>query len=413
MTLDQDTNTFTESNSICPMPWKQVHITTRGEVYPCCLWTGQPMGSIRKAPLGFIWNRLEFRNLRREFLQGSKPEGCKKCWLAEETGMRSPRWYACRKYLDFSKSIGKDEQEDSIECWDIRFSNTCNLACRMCGPESSTRWYEDATKLYGSSWVDSVKRLVNQKKDSERLLDTLLDSLEKTSEIYFVGGEPLIMPEHYKVLETIIERNLSGIYLRYNSNLTTLGPEDRVLNLWKQLIELGNKVEVGASIDGTGELAEYVRYGCKWKVVESNLKKLQDAQIPVKIMPTVSVLNVYWMPEFLDWCINRGYKTFDWDVALPNFVVYPQHYDIRILPEEDKKLVCSKCQDYLDQCRDKENWELQRNFIEPIIVRLTQQDLSLSREEQERACKEFSRINKLLDQIRNQSWTKINSQFSL
>lgn len=408
---DISTDYLTKSSVVCPMPWKQVHITTRGEVYPCCMWTGKSEGSLRKAPLSLIWNWKGFKELRRQFLQGQKPEGCSKCWLAEETGMRSPRWYACRKYLDFTKSISTVEQENPIECWDIRFSNLCNLACRMCGPESSTRWYEDGEKMYGKSWIESVKKAVNSKKDSERLLETLLDGLSKTSEIYFVGGEPLIMPEHYIVLETILERKLKNIYLRYNSNLTTLGPKDRVLNLWKKLIEQGNKVEVGASIDGTGELAEYVRYGCRWEEVECNLKKLQDAQIPVKIMPTVSVLNVYWMPEFLDWCINQGYKVFDWDIALPNFVVFPQHYDIRILPKVDKQLVVKKCQSYLDSARGGENWELQSSFIEPIITRLTQQELSLS--EIHQACKEFSRVNGFLDSIRNQEWNKINPQFNL
>ena len=140
---------------------------------------------------------------------------------------------------------------------------------------------------------------------------------------------------------------------------------------------------------------------------------MKEAGIPVKIMPTVSVLNVYWMPEFLDWCIQKGYRVFDWDVALPNFVVYPQYYDIRILPKRDKELVCNKCQQYLDQQSSRENWELQKNFIEPIIARLTQQDLALPEEKQEKARKEFCKINKLLDQLRNQKWLEINSQFSL
>ena len=60
-TLDLNTSTFTESNFTCPMPWKQVHITTKGDVYPCCLWTGQPMGSLRRSFLDSIWNREGFR----------------------------------------------------------------------------------------------------------------------------------------------------------------------------------------------------------------------------------------------------------------------------------------------------------------------------------------------------------------
>ena len=408
---DQLTDQITKNQSICPLPWKQVHITTTGQVFPCCMWTGIPLGSLRHVPLGYIWTNKVTEELREEFRKNKKPEGCSKCWLAEDTGMRSPRWYACRKYL--SRIDNLDKEENQIECWDIRFSNLCNLACRMCGPESSTRWYSDAEVLFGSDWVNTVKKRVNGSRESKRLLDTLLENLEHTSEIYFVGGEPLIMPEHYKVLEAILEQKLSNIYLRYNSNLTTLGPEDKALTLWKKLIEQGNKVEVGASIDGTGKLAEYIRYGCRWEEVEKNLDKMKEAGIPVKIMPTVSVLNVYWMPEFLDWCIQKGYRVFDWDVALPNFVVYPQYYDIRILPKRDKELVCNKCQQYLDQQSSRENWELQKNFIEPIIARLTQQDLALPEEKQEKARKEFCKINKLLDQLRNLKWLELNSQFSL
>ena len=78
---------------------------------------------------------------------------------------------------------------------DIRFSNLCNFKCRMCNHDFSSNWYEDMKKIRPQN-VRETKVL----KATDTIVEDLIPHLSKIRSFYFAGGEPLIMPEHYKVL---------------------------------------------------------------------------------------------------------------------------------------------------------------------------------------------------------------------
>lgn len=403
----------TQNSTVCPLPWKQVQVSTTGNVSPCCIWTGKPAGNLKSQSLESIWNGYTYRKLRRDLLQGKKPDGCKKCWLLESIHTKSPRWYAYRKYLsemedlvDTADPLGNHEMK--VECWDIRFSNLCNLACRTCGPEASSKWYREAPKLYGIEWVDKVKSEVNSYKSTE-LLGYLLEHLGDVSEIYFVGGEPLIMPEHYKVLEAVLEGKHTDVYLRYNTNLTTLGKDDQAVDYWKKLKEQGNKIEVGLSLDAIGEVAEYVRYGCKWDTVLSNLRKLIENDIHIMVMPTVSVLNIWHVQDLIDLCIAEGISGFN--IANANIVTGPSHYDMRILTDSDKEKTIQRIQEYLNSHEEEEEalHGVRHKFYDPIIEFLREDPQF----DVEQARYEFRRVTRQLDSLRGQSFSVINPQYTL
>lgn len=412
-TEDLLTEQGVRSCTMCPLPWKQLQVTTSGEVNPCCIWTGRPVGNLHKSEFKEIWNSSEFRKLRRTMMDGGRPEGCQKCFFLEDIGARSPRWYAYRKYLNSMETITENtissghDFDFTIECWDIRFSNRCNLACRMCGPEASTAWYKDAETAFGQQYVDLVRNKVNTPEISQKLLTYLLEHLDVVTEIYFVGGEPLIMPEHYKVLDDVLKHQYTNVYLRYNTNLTTLGPNDKAIDYWLKLKEQGNLIEVGLSLDAVGPVAEYQRYGCKWDKVASNLKKLVDSGVHLMVMPTVSVMNIWHVQDLIDYCLSLGISGFD--IAVPNIVVGPSHYDIRILPDEEKQATISRIKNYL-QVHEEEEESVQgvrHKFFDPILSFF---DTKLEFEHQAR--REFVRITQVLDQLRNQSFDTVNPQYS-
>lgn len=401
----------TQESPICPLPWKQVQVSTLGNVSPCCIWTGKIAGNLNENSLEDIWNGYTFKKLRRDMLHGKKPEGCQKCWLLEDLHTKSPRWYAYRKYLTDMKDLAETvdplgTQEMKIECWDIRFSNQCNLACRTCGPEASSKWYSEAAQVFGSEWVKRLQSMQNPE-ISRRLLFYLVEHLEDASEIYFVGGEPLIMPEHYEVLEAILRGKYKDVYLRYNTNLTTLGKDEKAIRYWKELKAQGNKIEVGLSIDAVGKVAEYVRHGCRWSTVESNLQKLLDNDIHIMVMPTVSVLNIWHVQDLLDFCIEKGISGFD--IANANIVVGPSHYDMRILPERYKEDVINRITKYLEDHESEEEqlYGVRHKFFDPILEFLKEKPQF----DVQKARQEFIRVTKALDLLRGESFTEINGQF--
>jgi organic radical activating enzyme len=103
--------------------------------------------------------------------------------------------------------------------FDIRFSNVCNFRCRICGPWSSHSWFNDA-KVVG--YDNGNLRLTKAIDDLSSFFEQLKKILPQTEEIYFAGGEPTLMEEHYALLDLLLVQGLTKINLQYNANFSTL-----------------------------------------------------------------------------------------------------------------------------------------------------------------------------------------------
>ena len=74
--------------------------------------------------------------------------------------------------------------------------------------------------------------------------------IDYVEQIYFAGGEPLIMDEHYRILEELERRGMFDVRLVYNTNFTQVRLKDRyVFDFWKKF----KNVSVGASLDAMGD----------------------------------------------------------------------------------------------------------------------------------------------------------------
>jgi organic radical activating enzyme len=89
--------------------------------------------------------------------------------------------------------------------------------------------------------------------DADGLFDQLDSLLPHIEEIYFAGGEPLLMDEHYRLLDRLAERGLFDTPLRYNTNFSETRYKGRdVFDIWAQF----SNVKVSASVDATGGRGE-------------------------------------------------------------------------------------------------------------------------------------------------------------
>ena len=120
-------------------------------------------------------------------------------------------------------------------------------------------------------------------------LESMRNQAEHIKELYFAGGEPLLIPEHYKILEFMVSTGASkNCILRYNSN--GLEISDHLLELWNQF----KQVKFNFSVDAVGEKNYYIRYPSAWDSVVKNLHKLDNTpdHIIVNIACAVQLLNV-------------------------------------------------------------------------------------------------------------------------
>jgi MoaA/NifB/PqqE/SkfB family radical SAM enzyme len=231
----------------------------------------------------------------------------------------------------------------------------------MCGSYLSSKWFEDEVKIFGGSNLPKAIINVNDysKKDIQYYLNKFIEDVE---EIYFAGGEPLIMDEHYYIMEKLIEIGHTDVRIRYNTNLGYLKFKKwDNLKIWEPFRKVNNdNVAIFASIDGINEVAEYKRKGTKWPVVEANIKKCIDEGLNFHVSCTTSIMNVFHIPTFIDRMVELGLDIFH--IQLNNILTNPLYYNINILPVELKDKVKYLYSKHLEKFEGREQEELKIKY---------------------------------------------------
>ena len=346
---------LTESKTFCIYPWIHLHAYPTGEAYPCChaeMGVGQ-IGNCRENTLTDIWNSTAQRRLRLDMLNETPNSACGRCYEQEESGFFSGRRSANKhhgQHVDRVAETHDDGTFDRFEMtyWDIRFSNLCNLSCRSCGHIFSSSWYQDQAKLAGGEWKEQNKVLNYAGRTETDMWEQLEPHLDYVEQVYFAGGEPLLMEEHYNILEELVKRKRFDVRLIYNTNFThTELKGSSVFDYWKQF----KSVAVGASLDAAGARGEYIRKGTDWAVVEQNRRDMLAIcpDVDFYISPTLSIMNALHLPDFhRDWVEKGLLKPQDLNV---NILQDPPAYRIDIAPPEYKQQIKEKFEAHLEWLR--------------------------------------------------------------
>jgi radical SAM protein with 4Fe4S-binding SPASM domain len=349
---------LTESKTFCMYPWIHLHAYPTGEAYPCChaeMGVGL-VGNCRNNTIEEIWNSDKQKRLRQDMLSETFNSTCGRCYEQEDNGFFSGRQSANKHHghhIGRAKETQANGHLEKFEMtyWDIRFSNLCNLKCRSCGHIFSSQWYQDQAKLAGSNWKDQNTVLNYAGRTETDMWEQLEPHLDYVEQIYFAGGEPLLMEEHYQILEELVQRKLFHVRLIYNTNFThTELKGNSVFEYWKQF----DSVAVGASLDDSGLRAEYIRKGTDWSVVENNRKEMLRVcpKVDFYISPTLSIMNAWHLPDFhRDWTERGLIRAQDLNI---NILQDPPHYRIDIAPAEYKAQLLAKFTDHINWLQDQD-----------------------------------------------------------
>ena len=278
-----------------------------------------------------IANAKNFCGIRLKMLNGEEPKECAGCYKLERTGEISKRIYENWKYphtIDELKGMIDETgalKELNYKTVELRIGNVCNLKCLTCNPMSSTKWNEDITELpekFQSGYYSLDKSFSTWYKD-EKWYDELLSSAKDLEEIYINGGEPMLIKEHLYFLQKLCDLGINKkIRLVYSINLTLITP--KVIELWKQF----KQVELNVSIDDLGERNDYIRYPSKFTATEANLNLLNNNSFDIKVIQTVSVLNVYNIGNFYEYFTQKGFK------VEHNYVYWPEYLHVSLFKGE-------------------------------------------------------------------------------
>jgi radical SAM protein with 4Fe4S-binding SPASM domain len=329
---------FKKTDSLCLYPWFHVYINSQGNVGTCCDFNENfPLGNIHDSSLLDIANNENMRLVRTQMLAGQRPATCSSCWNKEDNNISSPRLVVNKKWAKYQSLVDLTEEDGSLSNFTLKFldfraTNICNLKCRMCGGKFSSRIAQEEADLYNND------KFVNLTIAPDKISDTLNfveSNIQELDAVYFAGGEPLIMSEHYQILDLLIKHNRTDIELAYNTNLTVLKYKNlNVVDYWKKF----KNVNVGASIDLIGPQATYVRSGSDYNEIETNYNIIKD-YVNFKITSIVHILNIFNLPKLQKhWINNRNLSA-----NLLSFrpLVYPENLSLQILPA-DYKLIAEE-----------------------------------------------------------------------
>ncbi len=316
----------------CLLPWTLLHVRTDGLLRPCCAWSGPPLGDARSSLIDDLRNSPGMKALRLDMISGHPVTGCWRCYKNEKAGLLSLR-QKYNFYFDHHRGRERLTAPDGtlprlpVPMLHIRFSNACNLRCRICNPMQSSAWMEDSRAL---GWPVEGGPIQKPYDDWDSLWRQLQPMLEdRIEEIVFEGGEPLLMEEHYRILDFLIARKLTHVRLTYNTNFSTLRYQGRdVIDLWSRF----HDISVAASLDGSGRRGEYLRKGLHWDAVEANREEMlrRCPDVEFSISATVSIFNALHLSDFHREWVEKGYIERN-EFAL-NMLVVPEMYCMQVLP---------------------------------------------------------------------------------
>jgi radical SAM protein with 4Fe4S-binding SPASM domain len=342
-----------DSRTFCIYPWIHLHAYPTGEAYPCChAEMAHPVGNCKTQTLEEIWQGAPMQRLREDMLAERSNPACNRCYEQEAAGFFSGRRSANKHHGHHIKKLEQNPFE--MTYWDIRFSNLCNLRCRSCGHIFSSQWYQDQAALAGPEWKRTHQVLNYAGRTEIDMWEQLLPHIDYVEQIYFAGGEPLLMEEHYRILDELERRGRFDVKLIYNTNFTHTDLRGRsVFDYWKRF----RSVAVGASLDAMGPRAEYIRKGTDWAVVEANRRAMIEIcpEVDFYISPTLSIMNAWHLPDFHRAWVEEGLiRPQDLNV---NILQDPAYYRIDIAPIKYKQRIRVKFEEHMEWLRPLDQLE--------------------------------------------------------
>jgi MoaA/NifB/PqqE/SkfB family radical SAM enzyme len=390
------------SKTFCILPWIHLNTWPNGNVYQCCI-TGfeNTCGTTTKNTLEEIWNNDYMKDLRVKLMNNQEHSSCDRCYMLERNGLTSFRQSVNKNFEHHVETAMSSTDDDGhshdfkLLYWDFRFSNICNLKCRMCGSGLSSSWYDDQVKMLEIRGLKPTEPRVIEISDYSKrdFKEYILEFIDYVEEIYFAGGEPLLMEEHYFILDELIKRNRTDVRIRYNTNLTKLKYKKwDVLEYWKKF----SNVNIFASIDAKDDVAEYIRSGTKWKSLDKNIRLVLEHNPEILgANITLQILNIFNLPEILDYLLSTGVNYHK--ILISNVVSYPRYYSCQILPDHLKREVIELFNNHLQTLSHSQRQHFSGQY-QGVIDFMTSEisgDIDIHR-------RDFKKMTNLLDKFRNE-----------
>jgi sulfatase maturation enzyme AslB (radical SAM superfamily) len=345
------------SGVFCNTPWYELHIYWDGSLGICCqeahkLYSGADY-NIATMTIQEWFNSEPVRDFRQRMLKNTRLSECSRCYKQEDLGGNSRRHRANQKSVIFNQAFGPSfEQSPGRRHFDesgftttqpidihIDLGNYCNLACKMCNAQASSKiaaqevkWgIHSSQKFLGFDWTQNA---ATWNKFKQQLL-----GIPGLNNIHFMGGETLLTDRFEDLVDTLIEHKRFETRFSFVTNGTIFKP--------KLLTKLAKfrRVGIEVSIETVDEHNTYQRQGTDTQLVLANIDRYleicNNTSITVSLRPAISALTVGYFGGLLKYALARKLTIKSLQVDRPEFL------DAAILPNNVKQQYIVQYQDLL------------------------------------------------------------------
>ena len=282
------------NKTFCMAPWTHTYLSPQTERRLCCasrepaqsfkqyIDTGNDAKEYKPLTLKEHWNSDHMKSVRLRMMAGEELSECEVCdhKLLNTDVYRSYWNQLFKDRVDEAYTTTDETGATTMQTisFDYRFNNLCNFKCRMCGDMLSSSWEAETRKnktwtKESQPWMASPLREQIINFQDTQVVQEFVDAVETKTikEIYWCGGEPLMWDMHWKAMQRIIELGFAKeVYVRYNTNLSRTSLKG--IKLFDLLPEFQDW-QICSSLDGTGEVGEYIRDGLNYEQWLRNFKE--------------------------------------------------------------------------------------------------------------------------------------------
>jgi len=242
--------------------------------------------------------------MQQLMLDGHRPAECHMCWHIEDSDPDavSDRILKSQHWKDHIADLTVDTEyvPPFIE---VVFDNYCNLTCSYCDSGQSSSWAAkihkqplslttDHRELYSKIHIAPGTTKQDYLEAWLKWWPTIRDQVQT---LKISGGEPLMSKNFWRFVESLgVAPNLA---IAINSNFSV---DSELVKRFASYAPNFRRVTISASIDATGNIAEYARQGLDYQQFLDNIHywcSNTSDNCYLKLQSTVNVLNVWGLTD--------------------------------------------------------------------------------------------------------------------
>lgn len=282
------------SSNFCALPFHHVMIEPNGRYNICCQHQApaDQQWNIKNSTAADWQSSAYVAQVRSAFDQNQRHAGCENCWAQEDQGFESMRTRTAKEY----QLLGVDTQQPATTNVEVNLGNLCNLKCLMCNELNSSAILAENIQL----GINTISQ--SELKWNDQAFANLTNLVKQGPKVLNIrGGEPFYNKQLLELINSIPDHQAQNMVLHISTNATIWNAK------WQAALERFKLVRMMFSVDGVGDLYEYIRFPGVWEQTKQNILEISKMKnVRPLVYTVVQNLNIAHLGDIIKWCVEQN-----------------------------------------------------------------------------------------------------------